>query len=383
MADPTAGTPSPVPSTPRCPWCSAELPEPGAKTCPSCHANLVGEGDAQLPGLTAIDLERLAFRRVTTPKKSRLHVVDQRRHRLRGRDRAGRPARLARAAAARGPTRDAPPRDGRPDRRPAGRGRARWPPTTPSPRAPTQPPRPSATRPGLAAAASADGSVEATSDGRRPSRPAACGRGRVRRRTRGRLVLTWGPAARPGRSAAILPGMPTRLSPPGPSFLREHEVRVGDRRLRAGMSRPATLDDGWWLAILWVADDDGVVSFRDVAPSAVRRPSRPLARLGPALSGALSGLILEDDGRLSIRLAQVVPPDDPLQPWRSPLAIRAAFRWEPMRVGGDAPERARRDGPGRVPPRRRGARPPLTASTRRSPGPPTVRSARRVDSATT
>lgn len=98
------------------------------------------------------------------------------------------------------------------------------------------------------------------------------------------------------------------------------------------MSRPATLDDGWWLAILWVADDDGVVSFRDVAPSGGPPPEPPLARLGPALSGALSGLILEDAGRLSIRLAQVVPPDDPLQPWRSPLAIRAAFRWEPARV---------------------------------------------------
>jgi hypothetical protein len=72
MADPTAGTPSPVPSAPRCPWCSAELPRAKAKTCPACHANLVGEGDAQLPGLTALDLERLAFRRATTPRKSRL-----------------------------------------------------------------------------------------------------------------------------------------------------------------------------------------------------------------------------------------------------------------------------------------------------------------------
>jgi hypothetical protein len=72
MADPTAGTPSPVPSAPRCPWCSAKLPRAKAKTCPACHANLVGEGNAQLPGLTALDLERLAFRRATSPKKSRL-----------------------------------------------------------------------------------------------------------------------------------------------------------------------------------------------------------------------------------------------------------------------------------------------------------------------
>jgi hypothetical protein len=131
--------------------------------------------------------------------------------------------------------------------------------------------------------------------------------------------------------------MPARLAPPGPSFLREHEVRVGDRRLRAGMSRPTTLDDGWWLAILWVIDGDGVVSFRDVAPPAGPPPDPPLARLGPALSGALSGYILEDGGRLSIRLAQVAPPDDELQPWRSPLAVRAAFRWEPMRAAAMRP----------------------------------------------
>ncbi len=131
--------------------------------------------------------------------------------------------------------------------------------------------------------------------------------------------------------------MPDRLSPPGPSFIREHIVEVGERRLRAGMSRPTTLDDGWWLAIMWVADDDGVVSFRDVAPVAGPPPDPPLARLGPALSGALSGLILEADGRLSIRLAQIAQPDDPIRPWRSPLAIRAAFRWEPMRAAAMRP----------------------------------------------
>jgi hypothetical protein len=135
----------------------------------------------------------------------------------------------------------------------------------------------------------------------------------------------------------MLRAMPARLGPPGPSFLREHEVRIGDRRLRAGMGRPTTLDDGWWLAILWVADDEGVVSFRDLAPPAGPPADPPLSRLGPAFSGALSGLILEDGGRLAIRLAQVAPPDDELQPWRSPAAIRAAFRWEPMRAAAMRP----------------------------------------------
>ena len=123
--------------------------------------------------------------------------------------------------------------------------------------------------------------------------------------------------------------MPDRLPPPGPSYLRPHEVRIGDRRLEAGMARPVDGPDDWWLAVLWVADEDGVVSFRDVAPAAGPPPEPPLLRLGPAFAGALSGLIREDEGRLAIRLSPVVPPDDDERPWRSPLAIRAAFRWEP------------------------------------------------------
>ena len=109
-------------------------------------------------------------------------------------------------------------------------------------------------------------------------------------------------------------------------------MRVGEARYRAGMSRPSDAPDGWWLAVLWVADDDGVVSFRDAAPSAGPPPDPPLARLGPAISGAMSGLILEDAGRLQVRLAALVPPDDPTRPWRAPLAVRAAFRFEPARA---------------------------------------------------
>lgn len=84
--------------------------------------------------------------------------------------------------------------------------------------------------------------------------------------------------------------------------------------------------------MLWVTDDDGVVSFRDVAPSAGPPAEPPLARLGPAVAGALSGLILEDAGRLQMRLGGMVAPDDPTRPWRAPLAIRAAFRFEPARA---------------------------------------------------
>jgi hypothetical protein len=98
------------------------------------------------------------------------------------------------------------------------------------------------------------------------------------------------------------------------------------------MARPSIAADDWWLALLWIADDDGVVSFRDLAPAGGPPPGSPLARLGPALAGSLSGMILEEAGRLSIRLATVVPPDDDTRPWRVPAAVRAGFKWEPLRV---------------------------------------------------
>jgi len=98
------------------------------------------------------------------------------------------------------------------------------------------------------------------------------------------------------------------------------------------MSRPSNAPDGWWLAVVWVTDGEGVVSFRDVAAAAGPPPDPPLVRLGPAVAGNLSGLIAEEGGRLGIRRGTVVPPDDPARPWRAPLAIRAAFRFEPARV---------------------------------------------------
>jgi len=126
--------------------------------------------------------------------------------------------------------------------------------------------------------------------------------------------------------------MPERLPPPGPSFLREQDVRVGDRLLRAGMGRPSALPDDWYLCVLWVADETGIVAFSDVAPAAGPPADPPLARLGPAITGELAGLIREEGGRLAVRLGPVVPPDDPARPWRCPLAVRAALGLEPMRA---------------------------------------------------
>ena len=81
----------------------------------------------------------------------------------------------------------------------------------------------------------------------------------------------------------------------------------------------------------WVAEDEGVASFTDVAPSSGPPADPPLARLGPAIAGALSGLIREEDGRLAVRLTPVVAPEDATRPWRCPLAVRAAFKWEAVR----------------------------------------------------
>lgn len=126
--------------------------------------------------------------------------------------------------------------------------------------------------------------------------------------------------------------MSARLPAPGQSFIREHAVRIGHAEYRAGMSRPSTTDEGWWLAVMWVAGDGGVVTFREAGPAAGPPPGPPLARLGPAMTAALSGLIAQDGDSLAIRLAPIAPPDDPAQPWRAPLAIRAAFKFEPARA---------------------------------------------------
>ena len=135
----------------------------------------------------------------------------------------------------------------------------------------------------------------------------------------------------------MLPPVPDQLPLPGPSFLREQAVRIGDTTYRAGMAKPTEAPDGWWLGILWVVDDTGVIAFREVAPQAGPPADPPLARLGPAMGGALSGLILEDAGRLQMRLGLIKPPDRPDRPWLAPIAVRAAFRFEPARAATMSP----------------------------------------------
>ena len=122
-----------------------------------------------------------------------------------------------------------------------------------------------------------------------------------------------------------------RLPAPGPSFIRELELNVGDRQFWVGMDRPRELE-GWWLSLLWVAEGDELAEFRDLAPKAGPPPGPPLLRLGPALAGALSGLILEEDGRQMLRLRPGQPPSDEARPWEAPAAVLAAFRFEPARA---------------------------------------------------
>ena len=119
--------------------------------------------------------------------------------------------------------------------------------------------------------------------------------------------------------------------------MREQDLRVHDRAYRIGMSRPTGTDDGWWLTVVWVLDADGVIPFRDLAPVSGPPPGPPLLRLGPSLAGELSGWILEEDGRLAIRLNVVAPSDDDSRPWLAPAAMRLAVKFEPLRAAATTP----------------------------------------------
>ena len=126
--------------------------------------------------------------------------------------------------------------------------------------------------------------------------------------------------------------MTDRLPPPGPSIVPELPVPSEAGRCRAGITQPSVLTDDWWVTLLWVADDDGLVPIRTLASPAGPPAEPPLARLGPAVAGSLSGMILEEGGRQMLRLRLGVAPEDDRLPWEAPLVVVAAFRWEPMRA---------------------------------------------------
>jgi hypothetical protein len=121
-----------------------------------------------------------------------------------------------------------------------------------------------------------------------------------------------------------------RIPSPGPSFLREIELRAGDDR-RIGISQPRIVE-GWWVTLLWCEQNGELLAFNDLAPDYGTPPGSPLLRLGPGLSGTLSGLILEENGRQQLRLRLGQPPQDEEAPWDAPLAVLAGFRFEPARM---------------------------------------------------
>ena len=127
-----------------------------------------------------------------------------------------------------------------------------------------------------------------------------------------------------------------RVPPPGPSFAKEETVLLhghgveGGRALRLGMTAPSTTEDGWWLAVLWAADDAGVVEARDVAPRAGPPPGPPLMTLGPAFAASLSSLVAQEGGRQALRV-RLPPAADETRPWERPLILQLAVKWDPVR----------------------------------------------------
>jgi hypothetical protein len=61
-----------VPAGPRCPWCSALLPSEDLVACPSCGAQLNGPAEAEVPGVTTIDVAALAWKAGAPPRRNKL-----------------------------------------------------------------------------------------------------------------------------------------------------------------------------------------------------------------------------------------------------------------------------------------------------------------------
>jgi hypothetical protein len=146
------------------------------------------------------------------------------------------------------------------------------------------------------------------------------------------------PNGGPARDAAEEPeatqsgdGATARLGAPGPSYLKELELRPGGP-FRVGMSVPQTMAEEWWVAMLWCERDGHLALFSDLAPICGIPPGSPLMRLGPGLSGTLAGLIMEEGGRQQLRLRLGRPSGNEGRPWEAPIAVLAGFRFEPARA---------------------------------------------------
>lgn len=141
---------------------------------------------------------------------------------------------------------------------------------------------------------------------------------------------------RPDRSLDF-PEMALKTTPPlGPSFIREERIVLrgghgADVSLSLGISAPSILDDGWWLTTVWAKDATGLVEALAIAPPSGPPPGPPLAVMGPAMAGALSGLLDQEDGRQLIRL-RMPAAEDEMRSWKRPLILWLAVRWDPVRA---------------------------------------------------
>jgi hypothetical protein len=130
--------------------------------------------------------------------------------------------------------------------------------------------------------------------------------------------------------------MSERMPSPGPSFARAQPLRLHGPggtlgpRVRLGMTKPTVMEDDWWVFTLWVEDDEGVIESRTIAPAAGPPPVAPLQVIGPTLANALLGLLAQEDGRQLMRM-RMASAEDEAEPWRRPLMILTAVRWDPVR----------------------------------------------------
>ena len=126
-----------------------------------------------------------------------------------------------------------------------------------------------------------------------------------------------------------------RLPLPGTSFIKERPMIIEGRaqgEIRAGSTQPSTLPDGWWIALFWVQDGEGVVSCREVAPLAGPPPVTPLERYGVLMTNGLGDLLAVEEGRSCLKLRLVGEAAQSSEPWRRPLVLQVAAKWDPMRI---------------------------------------------------
>jgi hypothetical protein len=92
------------------------------------------------------------------------------------------------------------------------------------------------------------------------------------------------------------------------------------------------MPDGWWIALFWAQDADGVISCRDAAPLAGPPPTPPLERYGALMTNGLGDLLAVEAGRSCLKLRLLGDAADRAEPWRRPLAMQVAAKWDAMRV---------------------------------------------------